>query len=133
MLGPLSVFFVVLVTVFTCYFLAIKMINIKRIVYSSIEHLQRKRQLHSSRTELSPLVVVVNSERMSQKLDRRFFSTNGFRRHLYFQRATLKAGTVERRNGGMVERRNGGMAEWWNGGMAEWQNGGMAEWRNGGK
>ena len=55
MLGPLSVFFVVLVTVFTCYFLAIKMINIKRIVYSSIEHLQRKRQLHSSRTELSPL------------------------------------------------------------------------------
>ena len=55
MLGPLRVFFVVLVTVFTCYFLAIKMINIKRIVYSSIEHLQRKRQLHSSRTELPPL------------------------------------------------------------------------------
>ena len=46
MLGPLSVFFVILVTVFTCYFRAIKMMNIKRIVYSSIECLQRKRQLH---------------------------------------------------------------------------------------
>ena len=45
MLGPLSVFFVILVTVFTCYFLAIKMINIKRIVNSSIERLQSKRQL----------------------------------------------------------------------------------------
>ena len=57
------------------------------------------------------------------------------------QGATLKAGTVERRNarmaerwnGGTEERRNGGTAEWWNGGMAEWRNGGMAEWRNGGK
>ena len=46
MLGPLSVFFVILVTVFTCYFRAIKMMNIKRIVYSSIECLQCKRQLH---------------------------------------------------------------------------------------
>ena len=46
MLGPLSVFFVILVTVFTCYFRAIQMMNIKRIVYSSIERLQRKRQLH---------------------------------------------------------------------------------------
>ena len=46
MLSPLSVFFVILVTVFTCYFRAIKMMNIKRIVYSSIERLQRKRQLH---------------------------------------------------------------------------------------
>ena len=45
MLGPLSVFFVILVTVFTCYFRAIKMMNIKCIVYSSIERLQRKRQL----------------------------------------------------------------------------------------
>ena len=46
MLGPLRVFFVTLVTVFTCYFRAIKMTNITRIVYSSIERLQRKRQLH---------------------------------------------------------------------------------------
>ena len=52
MLGPLSVFFVVLVTVFTCYFLAIKMINIKRIVYSSIERLQHKLQLHSTLLKL---------------------------------------------------------------------------------
>ena len=42
MLGPLSVFFVILVTVFMCYFRAIKTINIKLIVYSSIERLQRK-------------------------------------------------------------------------------------------
>ena len=47
MLDPLSVFFVILVTVFTCYFRAIKMMNIKRIVYSSIERLQRKCPLQS--------------------------------------------------------------------------------------
>ena len=47
MLDPLSVFFVILVTVFTCYFRAIKMMNIKRIVDSSIERLQRKCPLQS--------------------------------------------------------------------------------------
>ena len=59
MLGPLSVFFVILVTVFTRYFRAIKMMNIKRIVYSSIERLQRKRQLHVDLTS-SRLLEFVN-------------------------------------------------------------------------
>ena len=53
MLGPLSVFFVILVIAFTCYFLAIKMININHIVYSSIERLQRKRQLQARMLMLS--------------------------------------------------------------------------------
>ena len=42
MLGPLSVFLSFLLQ----FLRAIKMMNIKRIVYSSIERLQRKRQLH---------------------------------------------------------------------------------------